>query len=567
MNRFVFSLLLTISAILPVTAQQDSVIIKGKVLNLNGRLYREAPGITFSRNNILAPSNELSVNAALQPDGSFRTSLPLAAASEEIYLDYGGKVFTTFLAKSGEVEITFDADSMFKASKLFSFKGINAGANNLYPYYLEQETRLFESNKTLGSNFQQTFRNQGLAPAKQSLLQRANLRQRALAYLLNEGRQSAELTEWVNSLIEDESATFLMEYSLDNFNELSGGDDMDVKRFATSPLTYQKVLRANRFREYALRNATVKTPAARRNSGSLPVDRIATLVRRYVSPLSQSEQDKLKLIIEKKNVDKQELDFLSGVYKRGGEKLATIANFERSASLLKDAYDGPALEFLVAASFVEDFYQYTLPEKRDLYAHIKGGMYNQSLKLSLDELYRMEVKDSSAIKEVLKAPLSKAPAEVAPGVWMAESTQNGRSWIEAILKLYQGRTVYVINWDIYNDLSRDDMESAGFLRRQVPDNVVFLYLHVADPERPQSIDRELNEEERRLWKQYVVRHKLAGTHLFLDADQVMQLGLRTPGIPGTYYIIRPDGRYHSRNAPSPRKVREAEEAISAAGRK
>lgn len=567
MNRFIFSLLLTVSALRPLHAQQDSVIIKGKVLNLNGRLYREAPGITFSRNNILAPSSELSVNAPLQADGSFRASLPLAAASEEIYLDYGGKVFTTFLAKSGEVEITFDADSMFKTSRLFSFKGVNARANNLYPYYLEQETRLFESNKTLGSNFPQTFRNQGLLSAKQSLLQRANLRQRALAYLLNDGRQSAELTEWVNSLIEDESATFLMEYSLDNFNELGTGDDMDVKRFATSPLTYQKVLRANRFREYATRNAAVKAPAARRNSGSLPVDRIATLVRKYVSPLSQSEEDKLRLIIEKKNVDKQELDFLSGVYKRGGERLATVANFERSASLLRDAYEGPALEFLVAASFVEDFYQYTLKEKKDLYAHIREGMYNQSLKLSLDELYRMEVKDSTAIEQTFKATLSKVPAEVVPGIWMAESTQNGRSWIEEILKLYQGHTIYVINWDLYSDLSRDDMESAGFLRRQVPDDVVFLFLHVADPERVQSTDREVNEEERKLWKQYVVRHKLAGTHLFLDANQVIQLGLRTPGIPGTYYIIRPDGRYHSRNAPSPQKINEAVQAISDAGRK
>ncbi len=567
MNHFIFSLLLTVFALRPVYAQQDSVIIKGKLLNLSGRLYREAPGITFSRNNILAPSSELSVNAALQPDGSFRASLPLAAASEEIYLDYGGKVFTTFLAKSGEVEITFDADSMFKTSRLFSFKGVNAGANNLYPYFLEQESRLLESNKSLGSNFRQIFMNQGLASAKQSLLQRANLRQRALAYLLNEGRQSGELTEWVNSLIEDESATFLMEYSLDNFNELSAGDDMDVKRFATSPLTYQKVLRANRFREYAMRNSAVKAPAARRNSGSLPVDRIAVLVRQYVPDLSQSEEDKLKLIIEKKNVDKQELDFLSGVYKRGGEKLTTIANFERSASLLRDAYEGPALEFLIAASFVEDFYRYFLSEKKNLYEHIRKGMYNQSLKLSLDELYRMDVKDSSAIKKALSTTLGKAPVEVAPGILMAESTQNGRSWLDETLKLYQGRTIYVINWDVYNDFSRDDMESAGFLRQQLPANVLFLYLHVADPERPQSTDRELNEGERTLWKQYAVRHKLEGTHLFLDAGQVMQLGVRTPAIPGTYYIIRPDGRYHSRNAPSPQKIGEAADAISDAGRK
>lgn len=547
--------------------QQDSIIIKGRIANLNGRLYREAPAITFSRNNILAPSNELSVNAPLQADGSFRASLPLAAAEEEIYLDYGGKVFTTFLVRKGEVEVNFDADSMFVAKKLFYFGGVNADANNFYPAYLEQEGKLFAANKHLGPDFQKTFWSQGMQAAKQSLLQRGMLRQRGLTALLAEGKQSKELTDWVNSLVEDENATLLMEYSLGNFNELGTADDMDVKRFSTTPLTYQKVLRANRFREYAARTSAVRTPASRRSNNALPVDKIAGLILKYVSPVSTEERDKLRLIVEKKNVDRDELDFLSTVYKRGGVRLSTIANFERSVSALRDAFEGPALEFLVASNFVDDFFKYNLAEKNALYRHISEGMFDASLKLSLDELYRMEVKDSAAIQEVQTAALTPKPQEVAPDIWMAESNQNGRAWVDDVLKQYAGQPVYLINWDVYNDLNREELESANFLRAQVPADVVFLFLHVSDPERPQLADPELNEGERNLWKQYVVRHRVAGTHLFLTTDQVMQLGLRTPGIPGTFYLIRRDGRYHSRNAPSPKNIQEAAEAIRAASQK
>lgn len=567
MNFVIASFLLTGVVAHASFGQQDSIIIKGRIANLDGRLYRESPSITFSRNNILAPSSELSVNAPLQADGSFRAALPLAAPQEEIYLDYGGKVFTTFLAGKGEIELNFDADSMFLSKKLFQFRGVNADANNFYPAYLDQESKLYEANKHLGADFHKTFWSQSMQSAKQTLLQRGILRQRALTALLADGKQSKELTDWVNSIVEDENATLLMEYSLGNFNELSAADEMDLKRFSITPLTYQKVLRSNRFREYAARNSAVKVPANRRNSGSLPVDMIARLVLQYVSPISTAERDKLRLIVEKKNVDREELDLLSGVYKRGGNKLATIANFERSISAQKEIYDGPALEFLVASTLVDDFFKYSLEEKKALYQHVKGNLHNSTLRLSLDELYRMEVKDSTAVKSVVATSYKSKPTEALSGIWIAEGNQNGRSWLEDVQKQYLGRTIYVLNWDLYNDLNREELESANFLRRQLPEDVVFLFLHVSDPERAQNSDDDLTSEERKLWKQYIVRHKLEGTHLFLNTNQTMQLGLRTPNIPGTYYIIRPDGRYHSRNAPSPQRIEDTAAAIRAGSQK
>jgi hypothetical protein len=567
LQRFLVLFALIGGAGFPSFGQQDSVFIKGTISNLNGRLYREAPAITFSRNNILAPSSELSVNAPLEADGSFRAALPLVAPEEEIYLDYGGKVFTTFLARKGEIEIRFDADSIFKAKKLFHFAGVNADANNFYPAYLEQEAKLFEANKLLGADFQKVFWTQSLQAAKQSLLQRGILRQRALTALLAEGKQSKELTNWVNSLVEDESATLLMEYSMSNFSELSASDQMDINRFSISPLTYQKVMRANRFREYAAKNAAVKAPISRRNAGTLSVDKIAELILKQVSPISTQERDKLRLIVEKKNVDREEMDFLSKVYKKGGATLTTLVNFERSVAALREVYDGAAVEFLLSSTFVDDFFRYSLQEKKALYEHVSSGLHDRGVRLSLDELYRMEIKDSVAIQKALAASLTSKPSEIAPSIWVAEGNDNGRVWLENIQKQFLGRPLYVLNWDIYNDLNREDIESVNFLRSQLPSDVCFLYVHVSDPERAQSVDFESQAGERSLWRQYIVRHRLVGTHVFLHANQVMQLGLRSPGIPGTYYIIRPDGRYHSRNAPSPRKLEEVAAAIRASTQK
>src|SRR5690606_17260214 len=149
MIRFAFLLFASLLAATSGFGQQDSVVITGHIENLTGQRYREAPVVTFSRNNILQPQSELSRNAAIQADGSFRIAMPLIFQQEEMYQDDGGTVFATFLASKGTVAISFDADSIFKTRRLFRFEGVNARANNLYPEYLAEEARLFASNKAL----------------------------------------------------------------------------------------------------------------------------------------------------------------------------------------------------------------------------------------------------------------------------------------------------------------------------------------------------------------------------------------------------------------------------------
>ncbi len=564
MIRFAFLLAASLLVATSGTCQQDSVVITGHIENLTGQRYREAPVVTFSRNNILQPQSELSRNAAIQADGSFRIAMPLIFQQEEMYLDYGGKVFATFLASKGTLTIRFDADSVFKTARLFRFEGVNARANNLYPEYLAEEARLFAANKALGADFFNTFWSRSLQAAKQDLLARGNLRLSVLSTMAGQGKQADELTQWVRSIVEDEQATLLMEYALGNEIVLTGSDEVDVRGLVAFPLTYQKVTRASRYLEYMERQAQQQLRNNPRRTNTLTVEKIARLVKDHVGALEQHEIDKLNLIIEKRNADKAEMDFLSRLYQRGSRDLTVITGFERDVQVYRELSDGNPAAFLTAATLVGRFYSFPVKDQRLLHTHLQKDLFNRSIKQSLEELVVLETRDSSDIFILQNAKPGKVPEEVLPHIFVTESDENGKFWLESIQKLYAGKPVYFINWDLFNEKSRRDLSYLAFLRQQLPPDVVFLYLHISDPDRPQDTDFVNNEEERALWKQYIARHHLEGTHLFMNSLQVMQLGLRYTSIPATYYIIKPNGRFHSRNAPSPEYAEEVVKAITAA---
>jgi hypothetical protein len=53
-------------------------------------------------------------------------------------------------------------------------------------------------------------------------------------------------------------------------------------------------------------------------------------------------------------------------------------------------------------------------------------------------------------------------------------------------------------------------------------------------------------------KQYIIRHKLKGTHLLLNSSQMMDLLFRlNPLDAATFSIIRPNGKFALKNAPAP----------------
>ena len=569
-QTFIFAFIYTfLSAITSVAATSvaatsvaatDSLIIQGRILNLNGRLYRQAPHITFSRNNILQPQLELSKQAPLAPDGSFRVSLPMIYQKEEIYLDYGGKAFTTFLGSPGTIEITFDGDSLLKAKRLFYFSGVNADANNQYYSYLAEENKVLNSNPELSSKFYETFWEKDPENAQSSAKRRAELRLSALSKVASTNILDPALRQWVGSLSDDEMFQNLFEYTLSNRYALGKNLLDSLERLAKAPLTAQRVTWANRFGNYADQKVVEKKYANPNRNNSLPVRLMASLIRTNATSLTDDEIAKLDEMTIKGIAEKGELDFLNKLYAKNEMVLNLLFNYERESRTFGDLFDSTAREFLKARYLPNNFYKFTYNEQAILSKHIQKRVSIPQFRQSLDEIVKIEVKDSADIRKIVAFNnVQSEPTEALPGYFFSASYERGTAWLNRILEKYKGRTVYISKWNIEDDKSREEMEYMMALQAQVPESVVFVFLHLPGNERLISKD---------LVKQYIVRHRLKGVHLFLNDNQVMDLLFKlNPIEPGTFSIFKPNGKSFSKNAPGPSVTEKAIQAVLEAASK
>ncbi|WP_247236274.1 thioredoxin family protein [Telluribacter sp. SYSU D00476] len=532
----------------------DSVIIRGRILNLTAPLYRQAPAITFTRNNLLQPQSELARQAPLQADGSFRVALPLIFPQEEVYLDYGGKVFTTFLASPGQVEITFDADSMFKARRLFYFAGVNAEANNQYARYAMEESRLLRENKRLGANFYDHLWEQGTLPVRRAVQNRADLRLSALRAAADQGVIAPALQRWARAITDEEQLTTLYEHAMANGVQVERDLLDSLNRLIASPLTLQRITWGQTFSNYATRQITEAAFANPNWNRSLPVDLLAQLIKTYVSPLSQSERVQLDRIISEERISRDGVDFLSSLYGRNRRLLDIITQFEKMKRAYSELYNSTAAEFLMARYLVDQFYLYNLDQQKIMYNHVRRQLEVPRIRQSLDELYRLEVKDSTLVRLAqTRTDLGQDPTEVLPGIWIAQSEGNGREWFKRIEELYKNKALYLVKWSLRDEASRREVAFVPALRAQLPDDVEVIYIHLPTEEMPPAQE---------LWRQYILRHQLRGVHLYLNDAQAMQLLFRlNPISVPTFGILKPNGKNFTRRAPPPSEGAEAYKSL------
>jgi hypothetical protein len=552
--RFILSLLLIGVSSFAALGSADSLIITGQISNLNGRLYRQAPVITFSRNNIFQPQTELSRQAPLQPDGSFRVALPILYTYEEIYLDYSGKASAVFLGSRGQIHITFNGDSLGTNGKLFYFDGANAQANNLYYQYVNNENKLFKSNVTLGTRFYDNFWNRDPTNAVTAAGSRAELRLSALTATQAKNVPNAQLDLWVKGQIEDERRQNIYEYLLNN--ELTPGKQYDsLSRVAQPPLTVQRVTLANRFGNYADRKVQDVYAANPAKSKSLPAKLTAELIAKHVANLSPEERTKVLLIGENGISARTDLDFLSRMYSKNERVLNVLFDFERSVRVYSEIFEPLDANFLKARYFVSNFYKYTPAQTLELGAHIQSGMASPQLRASLDELVNMQMKDSADIRKMVAfRGVTSSPVEVLPGYRLSASNGNGVSWLNNVLKGYTGKTVYLIKWSLNDVRTRELLDYIPSLQAQLPRNVEFVFVHFE-----MSDDLQVDQD---LVKQYIVRHRLKGVHLCLNEGQAMELLFKlNPMDPGTFAIIRPNGKFLSKTAPNPSETEKVIQAI------
>ncbi|MBE9464615.1 hypothetical protein ACFP1I_04465 [Dyadobacter subterraneus] len=536
-------------------AATDSLIIKGRILNLTGRLYRQAPSITFSRNNILQPQSELSKQAPLQADGSFRVSLPILFSSEEIYLDYSGKAFTTFLGSPGEIEITFNGDSIAKAKKLFYFAGVNATANNLYPQYLASLNNALASNSVLGTKFYETYWDKTFPEAQKAASARAELRVSALLQTSNSVPDKA-LTQWVQSIAEDERYQNLYEYLLSNQLDVPKSDSwlIDLKKLTKAPLTAQHVSLADRISSYADLKKQLWANGASPKVNSLQVRLMGTMIKNNTPGLTDDETEKLDAIIDRGKAEKIEMDFLNNLYKKNTALLDLLFAYEAESRFNHTQFDSTGSDFLNARYLPKNFYKFSYKNQLNLNKYIQTRLISPQFRQSLDEIVRLEVKDSVNINKMISfANLKATPTEVLPEYWLAESDSRGNAWFNSITEQYKGKTLYILKWNIEDQKSRDDLEYAASLRAQLPTDVEFIYLHLPMDENPVSYD---------LVKQYIVRHQLKGVHMFINSNQIIDLLIRlNPLDSGSYAIIKPNGKFETKKAPSPAQTELVLKAI------
>lgn len=557
--RFIFFLFLAVLLSSASEAATDSLIIKGRILNLNGRLYRQAPVITFSRNNIFRPQSELSKQASLQADGSFTVSLPMVYQKEEIYLDYSGLAFTTFLGSPGTVEITFNGDSLKTGRKLFYFAGVNAEANNKYYEYQTSENLLFKNNPAMGTKFYDSFWQKDPGGALSAARSRADLRISALSSIAGRSVPNPTLNIWVNALAEDERLQNMFEYVLSNDSQ--PGKLLDsLRRLAASPLTVQRVTMASRFGTYAdrkIEEVNFQNPSKTR---SLPAKLMALLILDNVRNMTADERGKVTSVRDNGVANRTDLDFLSRMYAKNETVLNLLFDYERAVRTYGEIFDSTAVDFLKARYLTRNFYKFNPDQIVKLNSHMQARIREPHFKASLDELVKLEIKDSADIRKlVANRDIVTAPRELLPGYWFSASNDDGVGWLNGVLSKYIGKTVYLIKWNMEDEKSRELLEYMPFVRAQLGDNVVFVYVH--------STFSDEIDTSKDLWKQYIYRHRLQGVHMSLNSSQTIDLLFKlNPMDAATFAIIKPNGKFLAKNAPTPADNQKLMEAIQQAGK-
>lgn len=538
-----------LSSIAQAQPAVDSVYIEGKVLNLTGRLYREAPAISFSRNNLQQTQSELTRQAQLDADGSFKLALPLAFSQEEIYLDYGGKVFTTFLASPGNVNIVFDADSLFKSKRLFYYSGVNADANNQYSRYAMEEDRLLKASKTYGSGFMDQLMASSPAAAKKLAQAKAQYRLQALTTIAGTGEISPTLVKWVTAVVEEEMLSNLFEYSL--YRELPLDSDLteSLSRLTKSPLTLQRIEWKNRFNAYASRSFEQFVATNPSKASALSITLIAQLIKSYVTPLSREELYQLESIITNSTRTTPDIDFLSKLYSRNSPTLDLLTDYEKRSKIYTSLFTADVAELLSSEYVAERFYRLNLDRQRLIHDYVSKQIVAPEIRTSFNELYQLETKDSATIRLIQsRTDLERDPKEVLPGIWLATSIEDGREWLKHIESVFKGKTVYISKWNLGDEESRNELALIPALQANTNADVVYLFLHVS---------QEDGTGAQNLWKQYIVRNNLKGVHLFMNETQANQLMFRINALTiPSFAIIRPNGKIFSKSASAPSAGKE-----------
>jgi len=524
----------------------DSVTVRGRIKNLTVQLYRQSPTVSIARNNILQATRDLNRSGTLEPDGSFQVTIPLIYPYEEVYFNFG-TISTVFLASKGTVEISVDADSLFKTDVPFRFGGTNAQVNNALAQYKAYEFR--NRPKINGQQLTERLAGQSMLTSWSvlnddfSTTYRTYSQTHTLPPLLN---------RYLRSLIRYEAAAFLYDKAAVE-GDAGIASLRDSLRPVNDPfLSVQRIAAMEHFARYA--SSKIDDPVnggLSRNQRSVPIQTFAALIDRYVNTMSATERMRVQELKESAGGTSRDLQLLQRLYQRHADTLSQLFFYEASMVQYRKQVDSLGLDFLKANFLAVNLPLITLQKQRLLHDYIAPQVTVRTYRRSLEELYQLEVKDSASIRQVnqrlMAAGSGNAPLEVFSNVFVQPTAGlSGRDVLQRIQQRAQGALSYLLLFPLTPESDRQQ----ATLARQVTQPFSTRDLQVVYL----CFDEEGRQD---LWQEWLAKNKLPGLHIFVTDNLLNELAapLRVSNLPAAS-LMDGDGKYVKRKAPLPSQREE-----------
>lgn len=524
-------------------AQTDSVVVTGRILHLTPRLYRQSPQITISRNNILQADRELIRPAPLAADGTFQVTMPLIYPYEEYYFNFN-TITTAFLASAGTITIEVDADSLFTAAVPFRFKGANASVNQQYARF-----KAFEATYPEKINSKQLSRQAGsMSDDKLHHLLMQTYTAPLRAFSLKE-KPLPLLTTWLANIARYNAATFQYDKALAEEGRVDATLDDSLRPSNDRILTAARATAANRFAEYGVQRAAAST------SGSLPVAKLASLLLTYTPRLTDVDRAKLEDVTQRKSARQADVRFFEQLMRRRPDTLSRLINYETLIHRTSNLFDSTDVEYMTAYWLANSLPGITINFSKLLYQYARPKIKQPLLVASLDELYQLQVKDSTRIRQAVKllpATEQALNVEVSSGVFVTQDVNSsGEALLNRLIRANRGKTTYLLLWDAGEEGGRQAALDAQRLRDVFSSrDFALLYVSVAEASNQAFIP------------EFIVRHQLKGDHLLLSGEQFANILSFIQAVDTTEAtLISPSGKIIKRGAQLPNQPDEIQKVI------
>ena len=529
-------------------AQTDSVVVTGRIRNLTARMYREASAVSISRNNVLQASRELVRPAPLGVDGTFRVTMPLIYPQEEMYFNYG-RISTAFLAAPGSITIELNADSLFSMAVPFKFGGANAQVNQQFARY-----KAFEAaypDKPDVQKLSEQLATQDNVDAFSILSTRY---QGAFRQFIRKEQPFPLTARWISSNNTYNAAAFLYDKAFYENGKLPTSLDDSLRPPNNVILTAARTSAMNRFATYATKRLTDETTRA----NGITVRALASLLERYGKNITAAERTRLRNYAQQNSARAADLRFFDELVKRSPDTLQRLVNYETLIQRSIRQYDSLAVDYLAAYWLTTTLPGLTLNFARLLYDYARPQIKDSKLAASLDELYSLEVKDSTRIRAATqtlrKASLRTSALEISPGVFVTQdNSASGSALLDQVIDANRGKTIYLLLTSPVNEAGRQAALDAQRLRTNYsPRDFALVYVPVPD-------------NDKNFWPELATRYNLSGDHLLLTDNQLMDAISRFRANDEiSAMVINRTGKVIKRNAPLPGALEEVTKIIDKA---